>query len=484
MTSTIDATMVSLNGSEKASESRTTETTLLNSGSDEEDNDEISTTSSDDALCDILGLASLSGMAMDVDIEENPLIENPMAIPTGVPSRIQLPSARGVSRKYYPPEECFAYEIKNLLSPEECLELTKVAATSASNNDDTGSSFRYITHAMHTAPDGKTKFQVKLEKPNPHKLAVFRHQEWVKTLWSRIEPVLSKVSPNDCETLEPEDHPSDESLGTKSLKKDLDHFVQRESLSSSAPSNLSPIAGINPRLRVLKYDACDKDEFLGHFDATTEIHSLGQTSYITVLLYLNDGGGKDFDGGETEFLSQECGEESDNQRESMKIVPTAGTAVLFEHDLFHRGRPLLWGTKYVLRTDIMFVDRMKKANEEYKVSSSLPATTEKESKEEALSTVEDVLCQIDQEVLLLLLAKDSETTSQKEAHESTLGLLREALSEGIGFGQDLRDTSIECLCSPGRFALNLMLREYLKDPHQQKMIDRFLDVAFETLKGS
>ncbi len=474
--------MASLNGSKKDTESRAAESTFLNSGSDDEHNDdEISTTSSDDALCNILGLVSLSGMAMDVDIEETPPIENPLAIPTGIPSRIKLPSARGVSRKYYPPEECFAYEIKNILSPQECLELTQVAATSslgAGNDDTVSSSFRYITHAMHTAPDGKTKFQVKLEKPNPHKLAVFRHEEWVKSIWSRIEPILSKTSPNHCEALD--GHP------TKSLKEDLDLFVQRESLSTSSMSNVSPIAGINPRLRVLKYDACDKDEFLGHFDATTEIHSLGQTSYITVLLYLNDGGGKDFDGGETEFLSQEDhgGEESEDpslsKMDSIKIVPTAGTAVLFEHDLFHRGRPLLWGTKYVLRTDIMFVDRMKKASEEHKVSSPLSAASDNESTEAALSTVEDVLCQIDQEVL----AKDSDTTSPKETHESSLGLLREALSEGMGFGQDLRDTSIECLCSPGRFALNLMLREYMKQPHQQKMIDRFLDVSFEALKHS
>merc|ERR1712032_1324271 len=40
--------------------------------------------------------------------------------------------------------------------------------------------------------------------------------------------------------------------------------------------------------------------------------------------------------------------------EVTKVTPLAGTVVIFEHDLFHSGAPLLWGTKYVLRTDIVF----------------------------------------------------------------------------------------------------------------------------------
>lgn len=478
--------------------------------------------------------------------------------------RIELPSTRGVSRKYHPSEDCFAYEIQNVLSPNECSRLIELAANSNSNTSPSkpisnsnnclkpspSSSFRYITHAVHTAPDGETKFEVKLERPNPHKLAVFRHDSWVATLWDRLEPLLFErddhrntrnsksaatttptrrnwqnveTAENDVEN-ENKNVSSTDSNCSMPLAEALELFIRRESLSASASNTeASPIAGLNPRLRVLKYDASDKDEFQGHFDATTEIHSslLGQTSYMTILLYLNDGGGGDFEGGETEFLSQERkeqqqasslgsaigkdeaksgglvsvdahGEKSGNNINMATITPKAGSVVLFEHDLFHRGRPLLWGTKYVLRTDIMFTnppscdagDKTKGAN------------SERPKNEEATvvhSTVEDVLSRIEEEQKRL-------TTNPNQSHNSVALslLLRNALSEGLGFGDDLKDTTIQCLCSPGRFALNLMLREHMVPVvagtsqqqqeqvgsyyHHQRAIDVFLDASFAALQ--
>ncbi len=440
--------------------------------------DDISTTSSDEALCDVLGLASLSGMGM---VEEDESDEaRPLQKPTApkqvmhrvVSRRIDLPSIRGVSRKYYDRNECLAYEIQNILSADECLELIKVAANSSRNksNNTLTTSFRYITHAVHTAPDGQTKFEVKLERPNPHKLAVFRHESWVNVLWERIEPLFHTYQPAD-----------------SSLKHAIDRFIHREALSES--SSASPIAGLNPRLRVLKYDACDEDEFQGHFDATTEIHSSGQTSYLTVLLYLNNGGGGDFDGGETEFLSQEAkGEEESSGipcSRTAKITPRAGSVVIFEHDLFHRGRPLLWGTKYVLRTDVMFINYQKHSadistrNEVITPQPPHKLTNDDGRSAALLSTVEDVLSLIEQELGFSnrqQAADDCEATGS--SNESAVMLLRKALSEGLGFGEDLHDTTIECLCSPGRFSLSLVLREHMQEDHHQKMIDRFLNVSF------
>ena len=65
-------------------------------------------------------------------------------------------------------------------------------------------------------------------------------------------------------------------------------------------TNCGPPLGLNPRLRVLQYDATDNDRFEPHFDATTHVGN--QTSLITVLLYLNTGDGMDFEGGETLYL--------------------------------------------------------------------------------------------------------------------------------------------------------------------------------------
>ena len=61
-------------------------------------------------------------------------------------------------------------------------------------------------------------------------------------------------------------------------------------------------------------------------------------------------------------------------------------------------------------------------------------------------------------------------------------------STPLGFVGDLRDTTIECMCSLGRFALNIVLREHMQHHQQQqqqqhqKIIDRFLDASFEALK--
>lgn len=67
----------------------------------------------------------------------------------------------------------------------------------------------------------------------------------------------------------------------------------------------------------------------------------GEVSLLTFMVYLND----DFDGGETEFPEQ-------NER----IVPRLGTALLFQHMLLHQGCKVERGTKYVLRSDILYRD--------------------------------------------------------------------------------------------------------------------------------
>ena len=114
----------------------------------------------------------------------------------------------------------------------------------------------------------------------------------------------------------------------------------------------SPL-GLNPRLRVLRYDARDNDVFDPHFDATTKVTSkesnVEMTSLLTVLIYLNEGGGHDFDGGETYYLDS-----TNPNTEPTKVVPSTGSVVVFEHDLYHSSVPLTYGTKYVLRTDILF----------------------------------------------------------------------------------------------------------------------------------
>ena len=64
----------------------------------------------------------------------------------------------------------------------------------------------------------------------------------------------------------------------------------------------------------------------------------GMASRMSFLVYLNE----DFIGGETDFRS-------------FKLVPKTGTALIFVHETWHEGCALTSGTKYVLRSDVLFV---------------------------------------------------------------------------------------------------------------------------------
>jgi hypothetical protein len=60
----------------------------------------------------------------------------------------------------------------------------------------------------------------------------------------------------------------------------------------------------------------------------------------TVLVYFNGG----FEGGETRFREQV----------EQTLVPKPGLAAVFQHKLRHEGRPLRAGTKYAMRTDVIY----------------------------------------------------------------------------------------------------------------------------------
>jgi len=269
---------------------------------------------------------------VEVDVNVNPAVDhrdchghrrNFTTVPLCLPpmcSRYGLPSHR-----------CMAVALDHFWTPTECDDVL----TKARRNG-----FEYITEASHTAPDGST-YRVQLQNPNPHKLSVFCDDAVLQKLWHRLQHfVIPGWKDDEC----------------------WQQFQQR----------YGPPLGLNPRLRVLQYDANDDDKFDPHFDATTRVGENNNISRITVLLYLNDGGGNDFEGGETLYLNSHisiCNTASKNNANAetgLRITPRTGKLVMFEHDLFHAGAPLKWGRKHVLRTDILFrgdKDESKKGSE-------------------------------------------------------------------------------------------------------------------------
>ena len=94
--------------------------------------------------------------------------------------------------------------------------------------------------------------------------------------------------------------------------------------------------GLNTRFRFYRYK--DGQQFKPHIDGPYKIDE-DNKSKITMLIYLNEG----FVGGNTTLV-----------HEGQEIEPKEGKLLLFEHKIMHCGRPVTEGTKYVLRTDVMY----------------------------------------------------------------------------------------------------------------------------------
>lgn len=92
--------------------------------------------------------------------------------------------------------------------------------------------------------------------------------------------------------------------------------------------------GMNARFRFYRYTV--QQFFKWHQDGTFR-RSEHEESFLTFIMYLND----DDTGGATAFPWE-------------KIAPKAGSVLVFPHRLRHQGAAIVAGTKYVLRTDVMY----------------------------------------------------------------------------------------------------------------------------------
>lgn len=96
--------------------------------------------------------------------------------------------------------------------------------------------------------------------------------------------------------------------------------------------------GLNEMFRFYKYT--EGQRFKSHIDGS-HVRNEKEASFYTLMVYLND----NYEGGSTKFHNN-------------VVEPKTGNALIFLHKLRHEGKTLLSGTKYVLRTDIMY--RLKK----------------------------------------------------------------------------------------------------------------------------
>jgi WD40 repeat protein len=101
------------------------------------------------------------------------------------------------------------------------------------------------------------------------------------------------------------------------------------------------LTGLNSRFRFCRYR--DGQSFTRHRDGAWSRTS-GERSWLTVMLYLNDGG--EFAGGATRFYEDEAVVDS--------VPPREGQAIVFDHRAWHDGEAVHEGVKYVMRTDVMY----------------------------------------------------------------------------------------------------------------------------------
>ncbi len=98
------------------------------------------------------------------------------------------------------------------------------------------------------------------------------------------------------------------------------------------------LAGLNERFRFYRY--AQNQKFDWHVDGPFE-RSNGERSLLTILIYL----GGAYEGGETTF---------DINGQLIEVRGDEGDVVVFPHRLRHRGSLVTSGTKYMLRSDVMY----------------------------------------------------------------------------------------------------------------------------------
>ena len=94
--------------------------------------------------------------------------------------------------------------------------------------------------------------------------------------------------------------------------------------------------GANERFRCYRYTRGQR--FAPHYDGAF-VRDECERSLLTLMVYLNEG----FTGGTTAFLD-----------EGIAVTPRTGMALLFQHAQLHEGAEVHSGTKYALRSDVMF----------------------------------------------------------------------------------------------------------------------------------
>lgn len=129
----------------------------------------------------------------------------------------------------------------------------------------------------------------------------------------------------------------DTELSTGMWSKVKDHIPEKRGCKPCA---------VNERFRFYRYEP--SQFFDWHFDASYKRNE-SEFSLLTFMVYLNEG----CEGGTTDFHMKN-GRVLDDDPSIIKVKPEKGMALVFTHNVLHRGTEIISGVKYVVRSDIMY----------------------------------------------------------------------------------------------------------------------------------
>lgn len=199
--------------------------------------------------------------------------------------------------------------IHNLFTPQECADLISMTEQ------------RGFKEAMIHGLDGDEVLRKDIRNSGR---CIIDYEELAQAWYQRVMSAL-------------EDIPS--------VKENIVHANHVSGTAAAASGNTrQTVCGLNERLRFLRY--VPGQYFSKHQDNSYRrgpefVEREGETSYLTFLLYLNEG----FKGGETRFVGGD---------RWLDVIPRVGSVLVFDHDIHHKAVPIISGKKYCCRSDIMY----------------------------------------------------------------------------------------------------------------------------------
>lgn len=246
---------------------------------------------------------------------------------------------------------CFAVLLDNVLAPWECAKLLQLAEASVPGAEEGGASWR---PALVNMGDG---YEAAVTDYRNSDRIIWDSQTVVDRVWQRC--------------LQARGGEGEEDMG-EMLSKTPEGRKERKGKNKNWGGEWK-FERLNERMRFLKYT---KSQFFkrksliqgvivdlaanqvwekAHCDGTYHYAADGTTfeTHYTVHLYLNDSAKTSADGsgcvgGATSFLS-------DDLKRRLDVDPKAGSVLIFQHErLLHSGDEVHSGTKYTMRTDILY----------------------------------------------------------------------------------------------------------------------------------